>query len=198
MFFSEIYKILGIERKTVKYAFKAAAENNQSIVDKVENGEDLSLDECIEIVSKIDRSNLMVEYLKENYIKNNIKKSDGYYIEGTCDFLDRFSKNPKVKCCNTCDAIIGKIDTNSSIPKPFCSVYNRYLRSFNANVYLDWCSSYKYKRTEAKMWLKSDSPTNINIYGNTDKVNGIKRSRFCSSENSNNEHVNIIDKIGFY
>lgn len=195
---TEIMRALGVSQNVWNLALSKACKIKPELLAKKQPhiSNDYTLDECILIVSQMTGSELMVEYIKENFIEHI---DEGFNINGTRDFVDRWNEGKRPKCCNTCKFCMGKVPESKSIPYPFCTVYNRYLHNFNARVYEDWCNSYLFEETEKpRMWLKENAPTNINLYGETDKVNGIKRSEFKSSEETKRgAPIVILGKVGF-
>ena len=83
------------------------------------------------------------------------------------------------------------------MPKPYCSLYRKYVHSFNADVYNDYCSSYTYiKLPKGRQWFKENAPSNLNMYGEISTVNGIDRSKM-QKQRKQNEPIVYLNRVGF-
>ena len=155
-----------------------------------------TLEECEEIYKEIGANPLQLIYLKENFRE---EYSDIYEITGTHKFLEEYKKNPDIKCCNTCKYCIGKTSPNHIIPHPYCEVYDKYLSSFDAKVYEDWCSSYlRIKLPNPRQWFKDNAPVNLNMYGKTDTVNGIEKEKmYAAKKRSVPNTIVRVNQVGF-
>lgn len=157
-------------------------------------GTEFNLKETTAIYKAAGANELQLTLLEENWVDK--VSPEVYTIKGTEDYVRKFNENNRIKCCNTCEYLRGKT-TDKIIPKPFCSVYEKFLRNFNANVYEDYCNSYKYNGLlMPRLWYKDNAPINLNKFGKTDTINGIERSRL-NVEKKKGDPVIIVDKVGF-
>ena len=84
------------------------------------------------------------------------------------------------------------------MPQPFCKVYNMYLKSFNAKVYEDYCTSYlKANLPKPRQWFKENAPINLNMYGETGTINGIDNSKMMNTERSVKGVITRVNQVGF-
>jgi hypothetical protein len=84
------------------------------------------------------------------------------------------------------------------MPQPYCKVYEKYLASFDAKVYEDWCTSYlKTNLPKPRQWYKDNAPINLNMYGETNTINGINISKMMNTERSVKGVVVRVDQVGF-
>ena len=75
-----------------------------------------------------------------------------------------YKKNPEIKCCNTCKYLIG-VTGSHKMPQPYCKVYEKFLASFNAKVYEDWCTSYfKSNLSKPRQWYKEIAPLDLKSF----------------------------------
>lgn len=196
---TEIVKNLGKKISFVTNIIKELAELDPAIKKKYNKGvlcknSEFTLRETKEIYRAAGANELQIELLEENWVDK--KGNEVYTIKGTEDFVKKFNEDKNIKCCNTCEFLKGK-SGKKIIPKPFCSVYNMYLHSFKADVYEDYCSSYKYiELPKPRLWYKDTAPINLNSYGEINTINGIERSRL-NVEKKKGDPVIIVNKIGF-
>lgn len=159
------------------------------------HGSHFSLEEIQAICKKLKLNNLQEIYVMEHFEEQ--PAPDIYEIPGTHKFLEEYKKNSNIKCCNTCEFLIGKTGTHN-MPQPYCEVYEKYLICFNAKVYEDWCSSYlKTKLTKPRQWFRENAPRNLNMFGETGTINGIENSKMMNSERSVKGVVSRVNQIGF-
>ena len=186
----------------VNEAVSKAAEKLPSLKEKFVDGKvpchtTLSLPEVEEIYKQLDANPLELIYLKENF-KQPEEERDVYEIKGTHDFLDEYAVNPKIKCCNTCKHLCG-VTNKSMMPKPYCKVYEDYISNFNAKVYEDYCSSYcRILLPKPRQWFKENAPINLNMYGDTDTINGIKKEKMYEAKTRSVPNTVVrVNQIGF-
>lgn len=196
---AELSRNYNVHVDKILAATKKTAETMPSIKSKFINGKlwcntQFNLEETKAICTELGFNKLQLILLEENF--KEVPETDVITIRGTKAYLKEFEKNPKIQCCNTCEYLKGKCSDNG-MPKPFCSLYNRYLNSMKANVYEDWCSSYTYiKLPKARQWFKDNAPHNLNMYGEVNTINGIDKSKL-QVQRKRNEPVIIVNKIGF-
>lgn len=194
----ELVNTLKISNLTCQEAIKKAAEKFPEINDLFYNGAlyyntEFTLEQVKEIYRILGRNELEFILLEENW--EDRLPADMYTINGTNKFLEEYKKNDRIKCCNTCEYLRGNA-VNSKMPRPYCSLYKKLLASMDANVYEDWCSSYKYiKLDKPRQWFKPSAPANLNMYGDTNTVNGIEKDKIRARKP--NEPVRLLDHIGF-
>lgn len=150
-----------------------------------------NIEEINAICDKFNLNELQKIYIRENYKEQPEK--DIYEIDGTHAYL----KNPDIKCCNTCKFLLG-VTGKYKMPQPFCKVYNMYLKSFNAKVYEDYCTSYlKANLPKPRQWFKENAPINLNMYGETGTINGIDNSKMMNTERSVKGVITRVNQVGF-
>lgn len=194
---AEISKHLKLAQCTVSQAVKRAAEYTESIKKKFVNGSlwfctEFTLEETKIIFKELNATDFQIILMEENW-KETVE-TDVITIKGTNRFLSDFEKDPYIQCCNTCKYLVGKVTTK--MPRPFCSLYNKFLESFNANVYEDWCSSYCYlELPKARRWYKDNAPINLNMFGEIGTINGINNEDLQKHRRNGDPviHVNQID-----
>ena len=197
---ADIIRALRKQMSDVRSAILKVAENHPSHKEKFVDGKfvqntHLSFEECMDVYKELNANELQIIYLQENYKKGY---TDYYEITGTHKFLEKFEKDPNIKCCNTCCFCVGKTNETNKVPQPFCEVYNKYLKTLEANVYEDWCSSYlRAKLPKPRQWFRKHAPINLNMYGETDTINGIENSRMMNSERSVKDAVVRVNQVGF-
>ena len=154
-----------------------------------------TLAECEEIYKELGANPLQLIYLKENFKE---EYSDVYEITGTHKFLEEYKKDPNIKCCNTCKYLLGMTGSHK-MPQPYCKVYQKYLESFDAKVYEDWCSSYlKVDLPKPRQWFKESAPINLNMYGETNTINGIeKKKMYAAKKRSVPNTIVRVNQVGF-
>lgn len=195
----EIVKLLKVWDKSVRAAIKTAAEYTPSIKSKLVNdeiwyGAEFNLEETKIIFKELHRNELELILLEENW--KDAPEKDIYTIKGTLEYLKKFEEDPLIKCCNTCKYLKGKI-TTTIMPRPYCSLYGKFLYLIPANVYEDYCSSYTYvKLPKARQWYKDNAPSNLNQYGETNTVNGIERSKL-NYQRKKGEPIRLVNQVGF-
>ncbi len=195
---AEIIKMFNKQSNDVVAAVRRASEKIPSIKNKYVNGRlwfntNFNLEETREICKELKLNELQIIYMEENFQER--PETDVYTISGTNAFLLEFKKNPTIKCCNTCKFLKGKASM-SEMPKPFCSLYNKYLESFDAKVYEDYCNSYLYLKLEQpRQWFKDNAPANLDIFGNTNTINGIKRDKM-QVHRKRNEPIRYANRVG--
>jgi hypothetical protein len=196
---SEIVHLLKVWDKSVNKAIKAAAEYTPSIKSKFVDGKlwfgtEFNLEETKIIFKELHRNELELILLEENW--KEVPEKDIYTIKGTLEYLKKFEENPFIKCCNTCKYLKGLV-TTTIMPRPYCSLYEKFLYSMPANVYEDYCSSYTYvKLPKARQWYKDNAPSNLNQYGETDTVNGVERSKL-NYQRKREEPIRLVNQVGF-
>jgi len=198
---TEITEALHDNFPVVHKAILKVAERMPSIKEKFYDGKlpcncHFTLEECEEIYKELDANPLEMIYLRENFKE---EYTDVYEISGTHKFLADYKKDQNIKCCNTCKFCVGKTSENSFIPKPYCKVYGKFLSSFNAKVYEDYCSSYaKTKLPKPRMWYKNNAPINLNPFGETDTINGIKKEKMYEAKKRSVPNTIIrVNQVGF-
>lgn len=154
-----------------------------------------TLAECEEIYKELGANPLQLIYLRENFKE---EYSDVYEITGTHKFLEEYKKDPNIKCCNTCKYLLGMTGSHK-MPQPYCKVYQKYLESFDAKVYEDWCSSYlKVDLPKPRQWFKESAPINLNMYGETNTINGIeKKKMYAAKKRSVPNTIVRVNQVGF-
>lgn len=196
---AEISRTFNIDNQKIIQAIKKVSEKLPSVKSKYINGKlwyntQFNLEETKEICKELQLNELQLIILEENF--QEVPETDVYTIKGTKAYLEKFKKNPKIRCCNTCEYLKGKC-YNISMPKPYCSLYGKLLENMNANVYEDYCNSYTYiKLPKARQWFKENAPYNLNMYGETNTINGIDKSKM-QVQRKRNDPVIILNKIGF-
>lgn len=196
----EIERLLHLEHHKVCDAIKETSKTLPSLAAKYYNGKlymnaNFSLEEVDAIAKTLNLNELQITYLHENFTEK--PDPDIYEIPGTHNFLEEYKKDPGIKCCNTCQFLMG-VTGNHKMPQPYCKVYEKYLVSFNAKVYEDWCSSYlKSKLTKPRQWFKENAPMNINMFGEIGTINGIDNSKMMNSERSVKGVVTRVNQVGF-
>lgn len=203
----EIIESLRVDKKKVTAILKDLAKEYPSFQKKYVNGKlragtEFNFEETKLIYKRLGRNELELLLLKENW--QEVSENDIYTIKGTNKFLTEENCIDK-KCCNNCKFLKGKI--TKAIARPYCSVYEKLLdvakvkigktKSKNINIYEDYCSSYVQKENnEIRRWYKKNAPMNLNQYGKTDSVNGIKRDRL-DKKRKRNEPITIVTCLGF-
>lgn len=154
-----------------------------------------TLAECEEIYKELGANPLQLIYLRENF---NEEYSDVYEITGTHKFLEEYKKDPNIKCCNTCKYLLGMTGSHK-MPQPYCKVYQKYLENFDAKVYEDWCSSYlKIDLPKPRQWFKESAPINLNMYGETNTINGIEKGKmYAAKKRSVPNTIVRVNQVGF-
>lgn len=200
MTITELSRIIDIPLFKLSPIVKELSKTLPSLAAKYYNGSlfpysHFSLEEIDAICKKLELNELQVLYLHENFKEE--PAPDIYEIPGTHKFLEEYKKNPNIKCCNTCKFLLG-MTGNHKMPQPYCKVYEKYLESFDAKVYEDWCSSYlKTKLPKPRQWYKENAPINLNMFGETGTVNGIDNSKLMNSERSVKGVVVRVNQVGF-
>ena len=200
MTLNDIEKILGIWHHRPIDAVKALVDKMPSLKAKTYNGKlykesHLSWEEVETISLQMNLNELQIMLLKEHY--KDKPYPDIYEIPGTHKFLKEYKTNPDIKCCNTCKFLIGMTGSHK-MPQPYCKVYEKYLASFDAKVYEDWCSSYlKANLSKPRQWYKENAPINLNMYGETGTINGIDNSKMMNTERSIKGVVVRVNQVGF-
>lgn len=196
---AEIERIFHQEHHKTIDAIKSASEKMQSIKNKYVNGKlwfntNFNLEETKLICKELGLNELQLILLEENF--EDKPDTDVYTIKGTNEYLRKFEQNPKIKCCNTCKYLVGKVK-NFGMPRPFCSLYNKSLTALNAKVYEDYCASYTYiKLPKGRQWYKENAPSNLNAFGETTTLNGIDKSKM-QKQRKKNEPIIYLNKVGF-
>lgn len=194
----DIRRLIKSGKSDVNDAIRKAAETNPSIASKFVNGRlwfntQFNKDEVEIICKTLNLNKLQTIYVLENYIDR--PETDVITISGTNGFVKRWEEDHHLKCCNTCKYLIGKMH-DKRMPQPYCKVYERYVASFG-KVYEDYCSSYLYiDLPKPRKWFKENAPNNLNIYGETDTVNGIDVSLFKNGEDCKGP-VKLVNQVGF-
>lgn len=197
---AELERLLNIPKKDITDAAREVSKTMPSLAAKYYKGQlfqnsHFSLDEINAIAKVLNLNEIQLIYLHEHFTEK--PSPDIYEIQGTHKFLEKFKKDPKIKCCNTCKFLLG-VTGSHKMPQPYCKVYEKYLASFNAKVYEDWCSSYLYtKLPKARQWFKDNAPINLNMYGETGTINGIDNSKMMNSERSVKGVVTRVNQVGF-
>lgn len=192
---TELLHLLRIQEEKVRIGIKEAAKTVPSIKNKFYKGKlwrgtQFTLDEIKVICEKIGVNDLLMNYIEENWQEK--PETDIYTLKGTKEFLKKFEENPAIQCCNTCKYLCGKA-LNSKMPKPFCKIYNRLLENFNANVYEDYCSSYSYiEFPKPRQWYKENAPSNLNMFGEKNTVNGVNLAKFKTERSS--DFIKLVNK----
>ena len=200
MTLTELSKLLDIPWYVISPKVKELSETMPSHAAKYYKGQlfpnsHFSLEEIDAICEKLELNPLQKIYVHENF--KEMPSPDIYEIYGTHKFLEEYKKNPDIKCCNTCKYLIGVTGAHKK-PQPFCKVYNKLLESFDAKVYEDWCSSYlKVNLPKPRQWYKDNAPINLNMYGETNTINGINISKMMNTERSVKGVVVRVDQVGF-
>lgn len=200
MTLDEIAKKLKLRNDTVIKAVKSLCEKdinfrNRFVIDKIYFKSEFSLEETKRIYKELGCNLLQITTLEETW--KGDKLIDVFTIKGTQNFLEEYKKNPKKSCCNNCKYLKGCSVEGLLMPQPYCSVYQRLLKDINAKVYEDWCSSYVYANLpKPRQWYKENAPVNLNMYGETNTVNGINREELNKTRESN-EKIKIVNKVGF-
>ena len=200
MTLTDIEKLLGIGHHRPIDAAKEVMEELPSLKAKTYNGKlhmrsHLTWEEVEAICHKMHLNELQIMYLKEHY--TDMPDPDIFEIPGTHKFLEEYKKDPNIKCCNTCKFLLGMTGSHK-MPQPYCKVYEKYLASFDAKVYEDWCSSYlKANLPKPRQWFKENAPMNLNMYGETGTINGIDNSKLMNSERSVKGVVVRVNQVGF-
>ena len=197
----DIMKALHENNLVIHEAIIKVSERMSSVRSKLINGKlycntHFTLEECIEIYKEAGADELQLLYLKENFKEGY---NDVYEISGTHKFLEEYKKNPDIICCNTCKFCKGKTTIDNPVPKPYCDVYEKLLSSFKAKVYEDFCSSYlKANLPKPRQWFKDNAPINLNIYGDTDTINGIKKEKMYEAKKRSVPNTIIkVNQVGF-
>lgn len=194
----ELQKIFNLNFYEIKDIITQAGEIEKSIAKKMKTislpNTNFTIKECRVIADCAKANELMRIYIEENCTERI--DPDGFKLKGSNDFLQKWKNKHNIRCCNTCSGLTGRKREQDNMSRPYCTVYHRYLENFNAKVYEDYCSSYLYNHYEKpRVWFKQNAPINLNQFGETDTVNGIKLSEF--KDRKNNEPINIIGDIGF-
>ena len=172
-----------------------ASLSKKCFKDKLYPNSELSWEEIEAICKELNCNTLQIMFVKEHF--KSYTPPDIYEIEGTHKYLEKYKENPHVKCCNTCKYLIG-VTGSHKMPQPYCKVYERFLESFYAKVYEDWCSSYTYiELSKPRQWFKDNAPINLNIYGDIGTINGIDNSKMMNSKRSVKGVVTRVNQIGF-
>lgn len=197
---TDIMKALHENNLIVHDAVVKVSERVPSVKSKFYDGKlpcntHFTLAECEEIYKELGANQLQLIYLRENFKE---EYSDVYEITGTHKFLEEYKKDPNIKCCNTCKYLLGMTGSHK-MPQPYCKVYQKYLESFDAKVYEDWCSSYlKVNLPKPRQWFKESAPINLNMYGETNTINGIEKEKmYAAKKRSVPNTIVRVNQVGF-
>ena len=197
---SELKRLLNIRTEKLTPAIKECAKTIPSIAEKfidgnIYVGSQFNLTEIKAILDKLKMPKIAYHYIEENY--KDMPDVDIITIRGTNEFIENFKSNKYIQCCNTCKYLKGMKEA-FGMPKPFCNVYKNYLYKFKANVYKDYCTSYEYiELPKPRKWYKDNAPKNLNIFGDTNTVNGIDKNIFLSGEECKGKPVELVNQVGF-
>ena len=200
MTITELSKLLDMSMSKISPKIKELSKDLPSLAAKYYNGQlyphcNFSREEINAICDKLNLNSLQRLYVLEHFKEK--PAPDIYEIKGTHKFLEEYKLNPDIKCCNTCKYLIGVTASNCK-PQPYCKVYNKLLESFNAKVYEDWCASYlNAKLPKPRIWYKENAPINLNMYGETNTVNGIEMSKMMNTERSVKGVIVRVNQVGF-
>ena len=196
----DISRLTNVKNYKIDEAAKQIIDEVPSFRKKTINGRlkseaHLSWEEVEAICKKLKLNELQIMVVKENFSEE--PAPDIYEIPGTHKFLAQYKKNSNIKCCNTCKYLIGVTGTHK-MPQPYCKVYEKNLSTFSARVYEDWCSSYcKCDLPKPRQWFKDTAPINLNMYGETETINGIEKSRLMNSKRSVPNTIIRVNQVGF-
>lgn len=199
----EIIHALDLNKSYTISVIRKVAERMPSLKAKYYNGvlppnTHFSLEETIEIYKELGANPLQIQFMKENFVEVKKEQKDVYTMNGTMKFLEQYKKDPNIKCCNTCKYLIG-MTGRFKMPKPYCKVYEKLLMDFNAKVYEDWCSSYcKADLPKPRQWFKDCAPINLNIYGETNTINGIEKEKMYEAKKRSVPNTIVrVNQVGF-
>ncbi len=139
-----------------------------------------------------DLEKLMIE---EDFSMRQKEEVKAIGIDGTEEFLKKVKNYPKLRCCSTC-AYCAKSTMRNKKPtqKPYCKFWERFLHRLNANPYKDYCRQWEYSYKKPLVFYKTNSPTNVDIYGNQrNEVMGFDVS--CFGKKSDGE-TRLVTDIG--
>ena len=200
MTITELSSLIDIPLWKLSPLVKEVSKTLPSLAAKYYNGNlfpysHFSEEEINVLCDKLELNELQKIYIKENFKEE--PAPDIYEIQGTHRFLTEFKNNPNFKCCNTCKYLMG-VTGSHKMPQPYCKIYKKFLASFNAKVYEDWCSSYlKTNLPKPRQWYKENAPVNLNKFGETGTINGIDNSKMMNTERSVKGVVIRVNQVGF-
>lgn len=200
MTLTELSRLLNLSMYKVSPKVKELSKDLPSLAAKYRDGQiytnsHFSRDEINAICDKLELNPIQKIYVLEHF--KDMPQPDIYEIYGTHKFLEEYKSNPNIKCCNTCKYLQG-VTGSHKMPQPYCKVYEKYLESFNAKVYEDWCSSYlKANLPKPRQWFRETAPINLNMYGETGTINGIDNSKMMNTERSVKGVVTRVNQVGF-
>ena len=119
----------------------------------------------------------------DDFTMRPVEKAKAIGIKGTEEFLERVKRYPKLHCCATCSFCTKSAMRNRKpVMKPYCKLWERFLHRINADPYKDYCKQWEYSGKKPLIFYTADSPTNLDIYGNTrNEVMGFDVSNFKSN-----------------
>ena len=178
-----------------------ASEHN-----KKDCGVDYTLEQVMLALSYLRDGNGLSEVekilIEEDFSMRPPEKAKAKGIEGTEEFLKKVANFPKKKCCSTC-AYCTKSSMRNRKPtmKPYCNLWERFLHRLKndkgktTDPYNDYCNQWEYSGKEPLIFYTHDSPTNLDIYGNTkNTVLGFDMSCFGKKAK---EDVKLVTDVGF-
>lgn len=202
----EITRLVKLRHGTVSDTISKLAETDSRFASKYFNGRlwfntQFNKEEVEIICKAMNLSKLETIYVLEHYVDR--PETDVITITGTNAFIKKWEQDHHIKCCNTCQFCVGKVhptdgggDYNTIMPSPFCKAYNRYVEAFG-KVYEDYCANYLYiDLPKARRWYKDNAPSNLDMYGEKNTVNGVDVSLFKNGEDCKGP-VKLVNQIGF-
>ncbi len=202
----QISQTLGVHINRIHAAFELAIKEHPELdlFDPSKNnrqgiGIDYSLEDVLLAMSYYREgkgiSELEKIMIEEDFSMRPVERAKAVGIEGTEEFLERVKRYPKLHCCSTCAYCIKSTMRNKKPTlKPYCKLWERFLHRIKANPYKDYCRQWEYSGKEPLIFYTADSPTNLDIYGNTKvEVMGFDKSNFGKSDSN---EVRLVTDIG--
>jgi hypothetical protein len=185
---NQLAEATDIRIEYINLAFKEAYKERPEL--KKEKDADYTLEEIYFAMQYLRNGKGMTELekvmLEEGFTMREPEPAKAIGIKGTEEFVRKVKNYPKKKCCATCAYCTkSTVKNNKPILFPYCLYYERYIHLMNrrqkyrVDVYNDYCYAWKFSEKEPLIFYKSESPSNLDIYGNVkNEVMGFDVSSF--------------------
>ena len=203
----QIATVLGVHINRIHSAFELAIKEHAELdlyepsKNNIKNkGIDYTLEQVLLAMSYYrdgkGASVLERAMITDEFSMRPVEKIKAKGIEGTEEFLERVKRYPKLHCCSTCAYCTKSAMRNRKpVMKPYCKLWERFLHRINANPYRDYCRQWEYSGKEPLIFYTADSPSNVDIYGNTkNEVMGVDISKFSSKVDGTGR---LVTDVGF-
>lgn len=203
----QVSETLGVHINRVHKAFEDAIKEHPELDlykpkknNQKDGGVDYTLEQVLLAMSFYrdgkGASELERAMITDDFSMRPVEKIKAIGIEGTEEFLERVKRYPKLHCCSTCAYCTKSAMRNRKpVMKPYCKLWERFLHRLNANPYKDHCKQWEYSGKEPLIFYTANSPTNVDIYGNTrNEVMGFDTSNFSSDADGTGK---LVTDVGF-